>query len=200
MKQNRRTFIAGSTAIVIGSAAAGCLDETETTVSVLAESVGGHGHDHSLSGEFLDDDHDEDHDYHHDGLTHDEIDHACGHKDFDEFEPMEGATSPDDAPHFSETHTPYDVTFSGDTGYVVFEADDDHDHDHSLSGEFLDDDGDHDHDHNGDMFAFFSEAGEISVHEGHSVYEEHGVDDCGAIGMYVIAEPDHGEVVLELTE
>lgn len=206
MKQTRRTLLTGSVALLVGSATAGCLDESESTVTVLAESVGGHDHDddhdhdHSLGsgGDFLDgDDHHDDHDYHHEGLTEEEISHACGHMEFDESEPLDGATDHDEAPHVSETHQPFEVTFAGDTGYIIFEAEDDHHHDHSFGADsgFLNGD---DHDHDGEMFAFFSETGDITIHEGHHVYDEHGVEACGDIGMYVIAEPDHGEIVLEV--
>jgi len=61
------------------------------------------------------------------------------------------------------------------------------------------DDYDDDHDHDGGYYGFFTEEGEVSVLTGEKLHEEHGVDGCGDIGMYVVVEPDHGEVMLELS-
>jgi len=67
---------------------------------------------------------------------------------------------------------------------------DDHSHD---------DDHDDDHEHDGEYYGFFTEEGEVSVLRGEKLHEEHGVEGCGDIGMYVVVDPDHGEVMLEIT-
>ena len=195
----------------------GTADPAPASVTLLVEGVGGGGHDH---------DHDDDH---HDGeLSGDEIDHACGHLEFDELEELAGGASADDAPTISSTHQPYDVTFEGDSAFVVFEADgdDDHDHDddhhdddhhddHDHDDDHHDDDHHDDHDHDddhhdddhhddhdhgdGDTFAFFTTGGTATVHEGHVRHEADAVDACAEIDRYVVAEADHGRVVVELT-
>ena len=136
------------------------------TVSFLVESAGGHDHDHD-DHDHDDHDHDDhdhddhdhddhDHDDHdHDDHDHDDngyalsehdIDHACGHKEFDEPESLEAGSSADDAPVVTDTHQPYDVTIEGDSGYVAFEVDDDDDHDHDDHDHDDHDHDDHDHD------------------------------------------------------
>ena len=196
------------------------------SVMMLVEGVGG-GHDHDHDDDHHDDDHDDDHhdddhdDDHHDddGLSQALIDEACGHMEFDEPRDLEGSDSPDEAPPIEATHQPFDVLVHGDSAFVVWDADayadgdhDDHDDDHD--DEHHDDDhdddhddhhddehhDDHDHDDGGDVdtFAFFTSGGTALIHEGHE--EDTGVvDDCSAVENYVIAEPDHGRVVLELT-
>ena len=152
------------------------------TVEVEDHDDDGHDDDDDDDGHAHDDDHD-DHHYDEDGLTEDEIDHACGHMDFDEGEPLEGGETEDDAPTIHATHQPYDVTFTGDVAYVKFEADDD----------------DHD-DHGGEMFGFFTEHGSADAVKGHVIYTEtEEVEHCGPMDRYVIVEPDHGEVIVELT-
>ncbi|SNR23137.1 hypothetical protein [Halorubrum vacuolatum] len=204
-----------------------------------------HGDDHhdddhhdDHGGDHHDDDHHDDHgdDHHddHDGeLSEDEIDHACGHLEFDDPEPLAGGSSVDDAPVISSTHEPYDVSIEGDSTFVVFEADDDdgddHHDDHSddhhddhgdehhddhgdehhddhgdehhddHGDEHHDDHDDHDHDHgDGDIFGFFTTNGTASIHEGHVLHEEDAVETCAEIDRYVVAEADHGRVVVEL--
>lgn len=182
--------------------------DEEHTVTLLVEGVGGGGHDHDHDDDHDDhhdddhDDHDHDDDHHDDGhhdiaeegLSGHDIDHACGHMEFDEPESLSGGSSSDGAPSISETHQPFAVNFEGGSGYVKFAADDDHGHDH-------DDHDDHDHDHgDGGTFAFFTEGEPVEVVTGHTVYEDDGpVDGCDDIGRYVVAEPDHGEVVLRLS-
>ena len=155
-------------------------DHVEYETPPITAEVEHHGHD--------DDDH---HDISEDGLSEHDIDHACGHMEFDEPEDLDGGESAEDAPSIDATHQPFAVTFNGDSGFVRFVAEeDDHGHD--------DDDG-HDHGH-GEMFAFFTEGETITVVEGHTVYEDAGpVEGCDDIGKYVVAEPDHGEVVVELS-
>ena len=74
-----------------------------------------------------------------------------------------------------------------------------HDHGHDDDHDDHGHDDDHDHDHDGDYYAFFTEEGTVSVLRGEKLHEEHGVEECGDIGMYVVVDPDHGEVMLEIT-
>ena len=221
MQQSRRRMLVGTAGVLTVGSLAGCLDgeeepdeepdeepETEAeveaaTVSFLVESAGGHDHDH--------DDHDHDDNGH--ALSAGDIDHACGHMEFDEPESLEASSSADDAPVVSDTHQPFDVSIEGDSGFVAFEVDDedDHDHDHDDDHDDHDHDDDHDdHDHDdddghdhghgdGDTFAFFTHGGSVSAAEGELLHDEHGVDDCDDIDEYVVVELDHGRAVLELT-
>ena len=216
MQQSRRRMLVGTAGVLTVGSLAGCLDgeeepdeepdeepETEAeveaaTVSFLVESAGGHDHDHDDNGH---------------ALSAGDIDHACGHMEFDEPESLEASSSADDAPVVSDTHQPFDVSIEGDSGFVAFEVDDedDHDHDHDDDHDDHDHDDDHDdHDHDdddghdhghgdGDTFAFFTHGGSVSAAEGELLHDEHGVDDCDDIDEYVVVELDHGRAVLELT-
>lgn len=133
-------------------------EATQSTVTLLVEGVGGHDHDH--------------------GLSEHDIDHACGHMEFDEQEDLSAGASEDDAPTISDTHQPFEVTIEGDSGYVVFEADD------------HDDDG---------TFAFFSDvAGTIEVVDGHLEYDTDDVPGCDDIEEYSVVELPDERAVLEL--
>ena len=154
MQQSRRRMLVGTAGVLTVGSLAGCLDgeeepdeepdeepETEAeveaaTVSFLVESAGGHDHDHDDNGH---------------ALSAGDIDHACGHMEFDEPESLEASSSADDAPVVSDTHQPFDVSIEGDSGFVAFEVDDEDDHDHDHDDDHDDHDHDDDHDdHNHD--------------------------------------------------
>ncbi|WP_161493132.1 hypothetical protein [Natrarchaeobaculum aegyptiacum] len=212
----------------------------ESTVTLLVESAGGHGHDHD-DHDHDDHDHDDhdhddhdhddhdhddhdhdDHDHDDHGLSEHEIDHACGHMEFDEREPLSAGGDEDDAPTISDTHQPFDVALDGGEGYVIFEVDDhdhddhdhddhddhdhddhdhdDHDHDDHDHDDHDHDDHDHDHDHDNGTFAFFSDvAGAIEVVDGHVEYETDHVDECDYIEEYSVVELHDGRAVLRLS-
>jgi len=79
--------------------------------------------------------------------------------------------------------------------------DDDHDdeHDDDHDDEHDDDHDDHDDHGGGDTFGFFTAGGSVTVHEGHTLYEGDEAPTCEEIERYVVAEADHGRVVLEVT-
>lgn len=180
----------------------------EQTVTLLVEGVSGHDdeeeHDHSQTeGE---DDQDEHHDYGHEGLTSEEVGHACDHiEEVEEFgaEDVEAGASAEGAPHLNEVHHPYSVTFEGESGYVLFELGD-HDHDEEDQHD-EEDDQDHDkenrhEDTSGEMLAFFTQNGVTNVVEGELVYSKtEAVESCGPIDRYVIVETHDGSAVVELT-
>jgi len=215
-------------------------DGSERTVTLLVEGVGGHGdehddgeeHDHSETegehdgeGGHDDEQHGGGHDYGHEGLSSEELGHACNHMtEVEEFgaEDVEAGGAPEEAPHLSEVHHPYSVTLGGESGYVLFELGDRaHDHEGDGDGHSEDDHSDEEEHHEGDehghseeedgdegeqedddseMLAFFTQGGTPSVVEGELVYSETGgVDSCGPIDRYVIVEAHDGSAVVELT-
>ena len=225
-------MLVGTAGVLTVGSLAGCLNgdeepeeepetepEVETaTVSFLVEGVGGHDHDHDHDDDHHDDDHhDDDHDHDDDGhaLSSSDIDHACGHKEFDDPETLEAGSSVDDAPVVSATHQPFEVSIEGESGFVAFEPGDEDDHDHDHDDDHHDDhdhdddhhddhdhDDDHDHNHDhgdGDTYAFFTYEGSVSTAEGEELYDQQGVDECDLIDEYVVVELDHGRAVLELT-
>lgn len=197
--------------------------EADTAVvTVLAENLSG-GHDHSEDH----DDHNDDHDDHDELVSQAVIEESCGHMEFDEPETLVGGVSADETPVINGTHQPFDVSVEGDSAFITYDADadsghdhdddhedheddhedehgDDHhddDHDDGHDDDHHDDEHDDDHDEHDDengMFGFFARGGGITVHTGELHDESHEVE-CDAVDMYVVVEPDHGAVTLELT-
>lgn len=179
-------------------------DNTATaSVTFLVEGLGGHDdeHDHD-DGEEHDDQHDDsenhddgaEHDDEHDDETEEEhddspvteeaIDEACGHMEFDDTESVEGGSSADDAPSVSGTHQPFEVSFDGDAGYVVFESGGSHD------------DEEHDDDQS-ESIALFARGGSVNVIEGEAEHAD-DAENCSFIDEYVVVELDNGHAVIEL--
>jgi hypothetical protein len=81
-------------------------------------------HDHGHNETEGDHDGSEGHDYGDEGLTSEELGHACNHMtEVEEFgaEDVEAGASAEEAPHLSEVHHPYRVTYEAESGYVRFE-------------------------------------------------------------------------------
>lgn len=135
-----------------------------------------------------------DREYDTDGLTGEEIGHACGHLEFGASDEVAAGADETAAPTIAETHEPYDVTVEGGHTYVSFDVADDHGHEDDHE-----DDHGHEHDHGGDYVAIFTDAGTLDAVVGHTKYSQEGVEDCEYIEAYIVVEPDHGEVVVDLT-
>lgn len=177
-------------------------DDSGTAVTLLVEAVGG-SHDDNHA-----DEHGQRHDYAHEGLTDEEIGHSCVHlEEVEEFgaEVIAAGASVEEAPHLDDVHHPYRITLEGGTGYLLFEMDGGHNHDRSgdANEEEADLDGDEDDEgtnESGELLVFFTEGGSTDVVKGDPVYvETEPVDRCDPIDRYTVAEPDHGEVVVELS-
>ena len=183
-----------------GEADSGGSGDTTATVTLLAERTSPHE----------------------EGLPDDNISHACEHFEFGDSEDLTGTESPDDAPEISATHQLFDVTVEGENGHVVFhggegghnhegegeeghEGEDEGGHDHGgEDGDGHegghDSEGENGHDHGGEAYAFFADGGSVSVVEGNTVHAADGeVPACGPADMYLIAEPDGEEIVLEVS-
>lgn len=187
-------------------------DHSETEGEHDAEGEHDDGHDaeeeHDDEGEHNHsegEDESEGHDYGDEGLTSEELGHACNHMtEVEEFgaEDVDAGASAEEAPHLSEVHHPYSVTFEGESGYVRFELGDHahsegDEHDHDEEDEH---DGEQEDEHDGEMLAFFTQSGVASVVEGELVYSEtEGVESCDSIDRYVVVEAHDGSAVVELT-
>jgi hypothetical protein len=165
-------------------------------------------HDHGHNETEGDHDGSEGHDYGDEGLTSEELGHACNHMtEVEEFgaEDVEAGASAEEAPHLSEVHHPYRVTYGAESGYVRFELGDhanseDGEHGHDGERENEHDDGADEHNHDAEMLAFFTQSGVASVVEGELVYSEtDGVESCDSIDRYVVVEAHGGSAVVELT-
>jgi hypothetical protein len=226
MEGSRRRVLAGAAGLLTTSALAGCLDEAEeptgdengaegngtddtatASVAFLVEGLGGQDdeHDHEDGEEHDDEEHDGETGGEHDDspVTQEAIDEACGHMEFDDPESVEGSSSADDAPSVSGTHQPFEVSFDGDAGYVVFENggshdDEEHDDENHDDGEHDDenhDDGEHD-DHS-ESIAFFARGGSVNIIEGQVEHADEA-ENCSQIDEYVVVELDDSHAVVEL--
>jgi hypothetical protein len=73
-------------------------------------------------------------------------------------------------------------------------------HDHEGESDGHDHGGEGGHGEDGEAYAFFVDGGSATVVEGDTVHEESsGVPACGPADMYVLARPEQGGVVLELS-
>jgi len=165
------------------------MNSDESTVSLLAEIVGG---DHDHEGEH---EHEEEEGEQHEGVSAALLDEACGHMEFDTPEVVAAGTSEDDATAIEDTHQPFDISFGGSSGYVVYaigheEEDEHHDGEHE--------DGDHE-DEESQKVAFFTSGGTATPINGEIHHETSSVSDCGAIDSYIVVEPANDHVELELS-
>ncbi len=108
--------------------------------------------------------------------------------EFDDPESVEGGSSADDAPSVSGTHQPFEVSFDGDAGYVVFESGGSHDEEEHD---------DEDHEDNGESIALFARGGSVNIIEG-DVEHADAAENCGQIDEYVVVGLDDGHAVVEL--
>jgi len=125
-----------------------------------------HGHDHGHGYE-------------------DDIDHACMHFDdhhtgIDEAEPIDGGESENDPAVVYETHRTYNVSFEGDSTYVMFDV-------AEYGG--------------GDEFMFLTEEGQVEAIVGEKIEEAHDIDDgmCEYVDMWAVIEPVDDEIVVRLS-
>ena len=141
---------------------------TEYTSPATEVSVE-HGHEHDDHGHGYEDD----------------VEHACLHFDdhhtgIDEAEPLDGGESQDDPAVVAETHNTYNVSFEGDSTYVMFDV-------AEYGG--------------GEEFMFLSEEGQVEAIVGEKVEEGHDIEDgtCEYVDMWAVIEPDNDEIVIRLS-
>jgi len=166
--------------------------DEEASVTVLVEMTGGTGgnhesHDHEEEGhDHEEEGHNHDEEGHNEGkLAESTISHTCGHfEEIDEFgvaETVEGPTNPSDAMEITNTHTTYEVTFEGDSTYVMFHTAEEHkEENHDGHEEESHDDHDHEeenhdnHDHEEENHDGHNH--EEENHDGHNHEEENHSD------------------------